>query len=98
MSAIAGHFVDHTESGFPVLVSSPVFPSPGKNVGWLSSAYVEAGRRRMNTVKNKIRDAATLILVARNKALSSHFDYRVLLLERGEKSTFMVSRLRLIFG
>ena len=46
----------------------------------------------MNTVKSKIRDAATLILVARNKALSSHFDYRVLLLERGEKSTFMVSR------
>ena len=52
----------------------------------------------MNTVKSKIRDAATLILVARNKALSSHFDYRVLLLERGEKSTFMVSRFRLIFG
>jgi len=52
----------------------------------------------MNTVKSKIRDAATLILVARNKTLSSHFDYRVLLLERGEKSTFMVSRFRLIFG
>ena len=52
----------------------------------------------MNTVKSKIRDAATLILVARNKALSSHFDYRVLLLERGGKSTFMVSRFRqLIF-
>lgn len=46
----------------------------------------------MNTVKSKIRDAATLILVARNKALSSHFDYRVLLLERGGKSTFMPNK------
>lgn len=70
---------------------------PVKMSDGLSSTYLEA-RWKMNTVKSKIRDAATLILVARNKALSSHFDYRVLLLERGEKSTFMVSRFRLIFG
>lgn len=46
----------------------------------------------MNTVRSKIRDAATLILVARNNTLNSHFDYRVLLLERGEKSAFMPNK------
>lgn len=45
----------------------------------------------MNAVKTTIRDAATLILVARNTKLNSHFDYRVLLLERGAKSAFMPS-------
>ena len=45
----------------------------------------------MKAIKTTIRDAATLILVARNTALNSHFDYRVLLLERGAKSAFMVS-------
>ena len=45
----------------------------------------------MKAFKTTIRDAATLILVARNTTLNSHFDYRVLLLERGAKSAFMVS-------
>ena len=44
----------------------------------------------MNAAKTTIRDAATLILVARNTKLNSLFDYRVLLLERGAKSAFMV--------
>lgn len=46
----------------------------------------------MKAIKTTIRDAATLILVARNTKLNSHFDYRVLLLERGAKSAFMVSK------
>lgn len=44
----------------------------------------------MNAVKPMIRDAATLILVAKNSQLKSYFDYRILLLERGAKSKFMV--------
>ena len=55
--------------------------------------YVGQGWTRdknMSAVKTTIRDAATLILVARNTKLNRHFDYRVLLLERGAKSAFMV--------
>lgn len=44
----------------------------------------------MNAVRPMIRDAATLILVAKNSQLKSYFDYRILLLERGAKSKFMV--------
>ena len=44
----------------------------------------------MNAVKPMIRSAATLILVAKNSHLKSYFDYRILLLERGTKSQFMV--------
>ena len=44
----------------------------------------------MNAAKTVIRDAATLIIVARNSKPNSHFDYRVLLLKRAEKSAFMV--------
>ena len=44
----------------------------------------------MNAVKPVIRNAATLILIAKNSKLKSYFDYRILLLERGAKSKFMV--------
>ena len=47
-------------------------------------------RNEMNAVKPVIRNAATLILVAKNSHLKSYFDYRILLLERGTKSQFMV--------
>lgn len=49
----------------------------------------------MNAVKPMIRDAATLILVARNSQLKSYFDYRILLLERAAKSAFMVGNMKL---
>ena len=44
----------------------------------------------MKAATTRIRDAATLILVARNATLNNNFDYRVLLLERAAKSAFMV--------
>ena len=44
----------------------------------------------MNAAKTVIRDAATLIIVARNSKPNSHFDYRILLLKRADKSAFMV--------
>lgn len=67
----------------------PRFPT----FSFVQIQYVGQGGTRdknMNAVKTTIRDAATLILVARNTKLNSHFDYRVLLLERGAKSAFMV--------
>ena len=54
-------------------------------------------KEEMNAAKTAIRDAATLILVARNTALNSHFDYKVLLLERTAKSAFMVGIFNFIF-
>ena len=48
----------------------------------------------MNAAKPVIRSAATLILVAKNSHLKSYFDYRILLLERGTKSQFMVCTLQ----
>ena len=50
----------------------------------------------MSGSKGLWREAATLIVVARNKLLSSaggSFDYRVLMLKRSEKSRFMVGIL-----
>ena len=51
-------------------------------------------RNEMNAAKPVIRNAATLILVAKNGHLKSYFDYRILLLERGTKSQFMVCTLQ----
>ncbi|PFX18501.1 nucleoside diphosphate-linked moiety X motif 19-like [Stylophora pistillata] len=45
----------------------------------------------MSATRPLIRNSATLILVARNSQLKSPFDWRVLLLERAAKSTFMPS-------
>ena len=50
----------------------------------------------MNAVKPVIRNAATLILVAKNSHLKSYFDFRILLLERGTKSKFMVCTARYV--
>ena len=46
----------------------------------------------MNAAKTVIRDAATLIIVARNSKPNVHFDYRILLLKRADKSAFMVGK------
>ena len=57
---------------------------------WPANPTCPPSDKEMNTVKPMIRNAATLILVARNRHLKSYIDYRILLLERGAKSKFMV--------
>ena len=67
-------------------------------MAWPAIQHVRQGvdGREMNAVKPVIRNAATLILVAKNSHLKSYFDYRILLLERGTKSKFMVGTARYV--